>query len=323
VQDILGGGISNFSICMQRMLQVMTFEPGSRSDVDHMLTIFKVAKVLVHLPDDKVVRIPAPVATELERMCNLPHWLLRVAQQASADAEASAHLASRMLLRDENAETRRDAMRRAQIVQERSAKKARQREKKRLCDEQAQSRLRIERDLVSQAQAMDLQVTADEKLHKVLLRVETILVDSTVDDALVRAALERVSAGLRINSVHGSGEMLQNVRKIRDSLRARLRPRHTRRVPVQPLQVEKQCSFHTAPPAAAPEDIEEDLVCPITLEAYVDPVLTTSGQTYERRAIEAWLSRCSQDPLTGQELESTVLVPNHALRRLMMARGAS
>ena len=43
----------------------------------------------------------------------------------------------------------------------------------------------------------------------------------------------------------------------------------------------------------------EHLVCPITLFMFRDPVMTTTGQTYERSAIEKHLQTKTTDPLTG------------------------
>ena len=48
--------------------------------------------------------------------------------------------------------------------------------------------------------------------------------------------------------------------------------------------------IHAPPPLIAPtnipEDLEEKLVCPISLEVMTDPVVTPYGHTYERKIIE-------------------------------------
>jgi len=55
--------------------------------------------------------------------------------------------------------------------------------------------------------------------------------------------------------------------------------------------------------------------CPITRERFIDPVITIAdGHTYERHAIEAWLSSHQTSPLTGAILPSIQIVPNHTLR---------
>ena len=60
-----------------------------------------------------------------------------------------------------------------------------------------------------------------------------------------------------------------------------------------------------------------EYLCPITQELMRDPVSTVDGHTYERAAIERWLSQKRTSPSTGAALSSTALIPNHALRKLI------
>ena len=63
--------------------------------------------------------------------------------------------------------------------------------------------------------------------------------------------------------------------------------------------------------------IPPELVCPLSLELMIDPVMDAAGQTYERSAIEAWLARGKHtDPMTGTLLEHRQLVPNVLARSL-------
>lgn len=51
-----------------------------------------------------------------------------------------------------------------------------------------------------------------------------------------------------------------------------------------------------------------------------DPVVAADGHSYEREAIEAWLASGSRmGPLTGEELKTTRLFPNRALRAAIAA----
>jgi hypothetical protein len=71
------------------------------------------------------------------------------------------------------------------------------------------------------------------------------------------------------------------------------------------------------PPAAGPPDA---LLCPISLELMVDPVmLAETGQTYDRATIKSWLYTHATDPITNVELRSKKLVPNIAIRKLAQA----
>ncbi|XP_047313215.1 U-box domain-containing protein 13-like isoform X2 [Impatiens glandulifera] len=64
--------------------------------------------------------------------------------------------------------------------------------------------------------------------------------------------------------------------------------------------------------------IPNDFRCPISLELMRDPVIVSSGQTYERSCIEQWLDQGHGTcPKTQQTLASTVLTPNYVLRSLI------
>ncbi|KAJ8553794.1 hypothetical protein K7X08_024472 [Anisodus acutangulus] len=62
----------------------------------------------------------------------------------------------------------------------------------------------------------------------------------------------------------------------------------------------------------------EDFRCPISLELMTDPVTVSTGQTYDRASIQKWLTSGNLlCPKTGEILQSTELVPNSTLRKLI------
>uniref|UniRef100_A0A6M2EH27 RING-type E3 ubiquitin transferase n=1 Tax=Populus davidiana TaxID=266767 RepID=A0A6M2EH27_9ROSI len=64
--------------------------------------------------------------------------------------------------------------------------------------------------------------------------------------------------------------------------------------------------------------IPDDFRCPISLELMKDPVIVSTGQTYERSCIEKWLGAGHDTcPKTQQKLTSTALTPNYVLRSLI------
>lgn len=66
------------------------------------------------------------------------------------------------------------------------------------------------------------------------------------------------------------------------------------------------------------QKIPEDFRCPISLELMVDPVIVSTGQTYERSCIEKWLEAGHGTcPKTQQTLISLSLTPNYVLRSLI------
>ena len=59
------------------------------------------------------------------------------------------------------------------------------------------------------------------------------------------------------------------------------------------------------------------LSCPITLEIMRDPVMAPDGHTYEREAIEAWLTRHTTSPCTGLPMDPAVpLMPNYLIAQM-------
>lgn len=64
--------------------------------------------------------------------------------------------------------------------------------------------------------------------------------------------------------------------------------------------------------------IPVDFLCPISLELMRDPVIVSTGQTYERSYIQRWID-CGNTtcPKTQQKLQNVTLTPNYVLRSLI------
>ncbi|KAA6420846.1 MAG: U-box domain-containing protein [Trebouxia sp. A1-2] len=54
--------------------------------------------------------------------------------------------------------------------------------------------------------------------------------------------------------------------------------------------------------------------CPLTKVSMQDPVIAADGHTYERQAMEDWLTCHNTSPVTGQQLHSLRLISNVAIR---------
>ncbi|GAV77194.1 Arm domain-containing protein/U-box domain-containing protein/KAP domain-containing protein [Cephalotus follicularis] len=64
--------------------------------------------------------------------------------------------------------------------------------------------------------------------------------------------------------------------------------------------------------------IPDDFRCPISLELMRDPVIVSTGQTYERSCIQKWLDAGHRTcPKTQQTLLHTALTPNYVLKSLI------
>ncbi|KAK7839696.1 u-box domain-containing protein 12 [Quercus suber] len=63
------------------------------------------------------------------------------------------------------------------------------------------------------------------------------------------------------------------------------------------------------------QTVPNDFRCPISHELMRDPVITCTGQTYERASIETWLNEENRNcPVTGETLYRTSLTSNRALQ---------
>ncbi|GAA0158048.1 ubiquitin-protein ligase [Lithospermum erythrorhizon] len=77
-------------------------------------------------------------------------------------------------------------------------------------------------------------------------------------------------------------------------------------------EYEKNLSRHRSPV------IPDDFRCPISLELMKDPVIVSTGQTYERSCIQKWLDAGHKTcPKTQQTLVHTALTPNYVLKSLI------
>ncbi|OEL16155.1 U-box domain-containing protein 9 [Dichanthelium oligosanthes] len=64
--------------------------------------------------------------------------------------------------------------------------------------------------------------------------------------------------------------------------------------------------------------VPEQFLCPISSEIMRDPVVLASGQTYDRRFIQEWLTAGNRTcPQTQQVLSNTILIPNHLVRSMI------
>ena len=70
-------------------------------------------------------------------------------------------------------------------------------------------------------------------------------------------------------------------------------------------------------PQNVPTDIEERLLCPISLEIMQDPVVTPYGHTYDRKNIEEYIDRYGIDPITRLPLKKESLAPNYTVREML------
>ncbi|XP_069080287.1 WD repeat, SAM and U-box domain-containing protein 1 [Pleurodeles waltl] len=77
-------------------------------------------------------------------------------------------------------------------------------------------------------------------------------------------------------------------------------------------EIEKLRSLKLQSVSAA---VPDEFLCPITRELMKDPVIASDGYSYEKQAIESWIStKKRSSPMTNLPLQSLVLTPNRTLK---------
>ena len=66
---------------------------------------------------------------------------------------------------------------------------------------------------------------------------------------------------------------------------------------------------------ATVSELSEIVMCPISHELMVDPVIAADGNTYERKEIEEWLETHDTSPLTRQRLDNQSLTTNRVVKQ--------
>lgn len=67
-------------------------------------------------------------------------------------------------------------------------------------------------------------------------------------------------------------------------------------------------------------EVPTELTCPITLCLFKEPVMASDGHTYEKNALESLFAHSgesAQSPMTRETLDSTVLMPNFVVRKMV------
>ncbi|MCD7458116.1 U-box domain-containing protein 13 [Datura stramonium] len=174
--------------------------------------------------------------------------------------------------------------------------------------------------------------TPDAELHEDLLSLYSKNNDAAIDPAVLRKLVEKLqlteiydltqeSCALH-EMVTATGEdpeeriekMSVILRKIKDFVLTEIPE-----IDSSLRDMSSTCSGEASAEAThkAPV-IPDDFRCPISLELMKDPVIVSSGQTYERSSIEKWLEAGHGTcPKTQQVLISNAVTPNYVLRSLI------
>merc|ERR1712072_653150 len=68
------------------------------------------------------------------------------------------------------------------------------------------------------------------------------------------------------------------------------------------------------------QGMHKDLICPITLQRFVDPVVACDGNVYDRAAIQHWFDNNHRvSPMTNEPLNDTTLIPCRNVKTIACA----
>merc|ERR1712072_1239838 len=68
------------------------------------------------------------------------------------------------------------------------------------------------------------------------------------------------------------------------------------------------------------QGMHKDLICPITLQRFVDPVVACDGFAYERNAIQQWFDNNRRfSPMTNELLNDRTLIPCRRMKTIARA----
>merc|ERR1711998_521492 len=176
------------------------------------------------------------------------------------------------------------------------------------------------------------QVRIKQSLHEIKINLSSVKIQTLV---------RKVQAAQRYETILHGVIALQSVMRmkfVQRSFRTEIRTRKTaierydqsrkyateaRRLDVENLNLKNQNEQVTAENATIvrnTEGMHKDLICPILLHRFVDPVVACDGYVYERAAIQQWFDNNHRvSPMTNEPLNDTTLIPCRNMKTIARA----
>ncbi|XP_074578846.1 U-box domain-containing protein 13-like [Curcuma longa] len=167
---------------------------------------------------------------------------------------------------------------------------------------------------------------ADVDLHRDLLTAYNSSTNSSIDPAILQRLAEKLqlttvsdlkqeSLALHemvVASDGDPGEIIEKMSSLLKKIKDFMLTQHLEMG--RPTKKTPQPSNESSKPPILPDDFR----CPVSLELMKDPVIVSTGQTYDRESIEQWLEAGHDTcPKTQQKLSNKSLTPNYVLRSLI------
>ncbi|OWM70219.1 hypothetical protein CDL15_Pgr026069 [Punica granatum] len=166
----------------------------------------------------------------------------------------------------------------------------------------------------SKGEGTDLQLVMDLDVAQKEKDVEPTVLKRLSEKLQLRTINDLKKESLAIHElVIASGADPENCLEVMSSLLKKLKDCVLKENPeADASEGEKSPMKHRSPV------IPDDFRCPVSLELMKDPVIVSTGQTYERSCIQKWLDAGHRTcPKTQQTLLHTALTPNYVLKSLI------
>ncbi|KAL0897405.1 hypothetical protein Bca101_081366 [Brassica carinata] len=152
-------------------------------------------------------------------------------------------------------------------------------------------------------------VTDSEILRRVAGKLQLMTVTDLTEESL--ALLDMVSSCGGDDPGENFEKMMMLLKKIKDFVQ-------TYNPNLDDVPLRSKPSLSKSQQDEDQKNVPEDFRCPISLKLMSDPVIVSSGQTYDRDCIKKWLEEGNSTcPKTQETLTSDTVTPNYALRSLI------
>ncbi|KAG2308509.1 hypothetical protein Bca52824_028257 [Brassica carinata] len=152
-------------------------------------------------------------------------------------------------------------------------------------------------------------VTDSEVLRRVAGKLQLMTVTDLTEESL--ALLDMVSSCGGDDPGENFEKMMMLLKKIKDFVQ-------TYNPNLDDVPLRSKPSLSKSQQDEDPKNVPDDFRCPISLKLMSDPVIVSSGQTYDRDCIKKWLEEGNSTcPKTQETLTSDTVTPNYALRSLI------
>ncbi|CAF4197825.1 unnamed protein product, partial [Rotaria magnacalcarata] len=141
-------------------------------------------------------------------------------------------------------------------------------------------------------------------------RRRTVTISNIMETKIIAKTLDDNLMGAPVKPERTRTEVMTYMNQMRNQSERELQEKEKELKEKHAIQLEK--TLHQAM-------LLDNLVCPIALTIFTDPVIAADGFTYERSAIERWLTNNDRSPMTNQVLPNKLLNPNTVIKQIITA----